>query len=62
MAIKITLKEYNRKIDEILDDPTLQVHEKLIKALEEGYKYRIIKVSIKVKGGGNDKKRKKKLG
>ena len=40
--MKITPEEYNKKIQKILDDPNLQVHEKLIEALNQCGQYEII--------------------
>jgi len=50
MTTKITMEKYTKIINKILDDPALEVQEKLIKALEEGSRYHI----VTKKGGKND--------
>ena len=40
--MKITASEYNKIIGKIFDDPKLEVHEKLIKALTECGHYEIV--------------------
>ena len=35
------MRKYNKEVQDILEDPNLQVHEKLIKAVEIASKYKI---------------------
>ena len=42
MKTKISASEYNKKMSKILSDPNLEVHEKLIKALQECGHYEIV--------------------
>ena len=43
----ITMEEYNKKMDKILNNPNLEVHEKLMLSMEEAAKYRIEETDCK---------------
>lgn len=42
MKKKISATKYNKLISKILNDPKLEVHEKLIKAIEKAGQYQIV--------------------